>query len=142
MSAGAMGAKHCGGSESAQHCDGKMGETSAVCLTHHASQEAHTQYGSSLDPDLSGSGEPVLGSNRIRKTTAHHRPFSGRPLHRGTLLRARIGVWLEWIGRRPPCWIADWVGDAPAAGPPAVSIWEPPSIPRCLFWDFCVSSVP
>jgi len=95
MSAGAMGAKHCGGSESAQHCDGKMGETSAVCLTHHASQEAHTQYGSSLDPDLSGSGEPVLGSNRIRKTTAHHRPFSGRPLHRGTLLRARLGVWLE-----------------------------------------------
>lgn len=95
MSAGAMDAGHCNGPESAQHCDGEMGEASAVCLTHHASQEAYAQHGPSVDPDLSGDGELVLASHRIRKSTALHRSSFGRTLQPGDLLHAQIGVWLE-----------------------------------------------
>lgn len=91
-----MGAEHCGGAETAEHCDGEMGEASAVCLTHHASQDAYTQDGASEElPLLGGSREPIPISNQIRKTTAFHPSYSGRAPQQGVLLHARIGVWLE-----------------------------------------------
>ena len=95
MSAGSMGAGHCGGTETQQHCDGEMGP-SGVCLTHHASQEARTERGPSIDPlTMGGSDQPVRSSAAIQKRTASSLVSTGLATPRDHRLHARVGVWLE-----------------------------------------------
>ena len=93
---GARPPAQCGDSESAQHCEGQMGDASAVCLTHHASQDAHAERGASEESWTGGSGEGrIRTSGLFEKRWTAIVVSSGRAVQRGRRLHARVGVWLE-----------------------------------------------
>ena len=96
MAPGAMGAGHCGGTETQEHCDGTMGGPSPVCVTHHASQEARSEAGASVDLLPTGDDDqPVRSSAPIRLRTTSLLLSAGSATQRGRCLHARVGVWLE-----------------------------------------------
>jgi len=93
---GPMAPEHCGGSEPGQHCDGEMGAASAVCLTHHASQEARTEQGPSVDPSTTGSGVQLPRSAEAHLGGATSSASSTEPaIQRVCRLHTHVGVWLE-----------------------------------------------
>jgi len=96
MSAGTMGAGHCGGTETEQHCDGEMGAASVVCLTHHASQEARIEQETSDDLLTTGGGGQsarLVPSNPDDLSSPSS--SSGRALQHVQHFHAHVGVWLE-----------------------------------------------
>ena len=96
VSVGSTSPDQCGTSGSTEHCDHDLGATSALCLTHHASQEALVE--ASPSPDTPGGGsvgvenEPAVPSAgtvvSFRHPGRHAVPSAGR-------LHLRVGVWLE-----------------------------------------------
>jgi len=95
LSAGSMGAGHCGGTETQGHCDGEMGAASILCLTHHASQDARTAQGPSVESWTTSGGAPFFRSFDSVLQRASLQSSSGRALQRVRRLHARVGVWLE-----------------------------------------------
>jgi hypothetical protein len=90
-----MGAEHCGGTETATHCDGEMSGPSPVCVTHHASQEARTEAGPSVDPVPTTGAERSVSSVDPAPGRSVSRQSSGRAVPRVCRFHARVGVWLE-----------------------------------------------
>jgi hypothetical protein len=96
MSAGTMGAEHCGGTETQHHCDGEMGAASVVCLTHHASQDARTEQDPSVDAWTTSDGDPFIRSfDLFGQRRAVLQSSSGSAIQRVRRLHARVGVWIE-----------------------------------------------
>lgn len=91
-----MEAKPCGGMETGQHCDGEIGAASVVCLTHHASQEAHTERGPSLDlPPTSGGAQPAGPGRATPEGISSRLSSSGRAGLRVRRVHAHVGVLTE-----------------------------------------------
>ena len=96
MAPGAMGAGHCGGTETQQHCDGEMGGPSPVCVTHHASQEARSEAEASVDLlPSSGDDPPVQSSTSVLRRPSSLFSSVGSAIQRVRRFQARVGVWLE-----------------------------------------------
>ena len=89
-----MGAGPCG-DEMGRYCHGDLGASSILCLTHHASQEAHTDREFPADPSTGG-GEPSVHWTGLVRPSSRSRPsVPGRARQRVRRLHARVGVWLE-----------------------------------------------
>lgn len=91
---GPSSSDHCDASGSSQHCEGEVCTPSAVCLTHHASQEALA--GESPSPDLQegGGAENSLGVDAMAASVSALAP--NRPVvSRARRLHVSVGVWLE-----------------------------------------------
>jgi len=90
----------CGTTGAAAHCEYDRASTSAVCLTHHASQDALI----STSPVPDGQGGGTVGTDvgpeaPATGTAISSLPFGRRTAERARRLHLRVGVWLEWRGR-------------------------------------------
>ena len=95
MLSGGMSAEHCAGMQDGRHCDGERGGASAVCVSHHASQDLRVAPGPTVDPPVGGSSSgldraPTLGGRIVTSN-----PLSRRAVDRAVRRHAHVGVWLE-----------------------------------------------
>lgn len=89
-----LSAEHCGESMPTEHC--QWGESSAPCLTHHASQEAVQTQTPSVDQLSSGEASSIgTQLNSTFPTVESRRPWFRRPIVRSHRRHAQVGVWLE-----------------------------------------------
>lgn len=93
---GSTGPDRCGPADSAEHCESDRVPPSAVCLTHHVSQEALTS--TSPTPDVQGGGsvgtevEPeVPATGTVISSLLFDQPAAKR----AGRLHLRVSVWLE-----------------------------------------------
>lgn len=93
---GSTGPDRCGSADSAEHCESDRAPTSAVCFTHHASQEALTS--TSPAPDVQGGGSvgteaktEVPATGTVISSLTFDRPAAK---HAGRL-HLHVSVWLE-----------------------------------------------
>lgn len=86
----------CGSADSAEHCESDHRPTSAVCLSHHANQEALAS--TSPMPDVQGAGtvgaevEPEVPATGVVISSL---PFDRRTAEHAGRLHLHVSVWLE-----------------------------------------------
>ena len=93
MSAGSSMPDHCGTSAPAEHCEGAQGAVSAVCVTHHASQDLRKSR--DVEPV---EGDAAVERDRTRRPTAASGTsiqLSRHAVDRAVRRHAHVGVWLE-----------------------------------------------
>jgi len=92
--AACLSAQHCGDSMPTEHC--QWGESSALCLTHHASQEAVQTQTPSVD-SLPSVETSSIGTqlNSTFPTVDFRRPWFRCPIVCAHRRHAQVGVWLE-----------------------------------------------
>ncbi|MFB6231510.1 MAG: hypothetical protein ABEL04_10165 [Salinibacter sp.] len=95
-SLGTTAPDRCCVADSAEHCESDRAPTSAVCLTHYASQEALTSTSST--PDVQGGGTvgaEVEPAGPPTGTVISSLWFDRRTAERAGRLHLRVSVWLE-----------------------------------------------
>ncbi|MCS4178664.1 hypothetical protein GGQ07_000076 [Salinibacter ruber] len=93
---GSTGPDRCGPADSAEHCENDRAPTSAVCLSHHASQEALTS--TSPTPDVQGGGSvgtEVEPGGPATGIVISSLPLGERAAERAGRLHLYVSVWLE-----------------------------------------------
>lgn len=90
---------HCGSSVPAEHCDREQGTASAVCVTHHASQDLRVARIPSVEPLLgdgaAAGGLPSGSAVAPRSISPFVLVSARRTVRRAVRSRAHVGVWLE-----------------------------------------------
>ncbi len=93
---GATSPDQCGATGPEQHCERGLGSPSAVCLSHHASQEALTEEAPSIDTQGEGGSlaesESVLSPLQKARSLLSSVRRAGLRAHR---LHVSVGLWLE-----------------------------------------------
>jgi hypothetical protein len=92
---GMMSAKHCGQMADGRHCDGERGAASAVCVSHHASQDLRMVPGPTVDPPVAGASSGLVRAPTLGDRIVTSNLLSRRVVDRAVCCRAHVGVWLE-----------------------------------------------
>jgi hypothetical protein len=90
-----MSANHCGQMADERHCDGEKGAASAVCVSHHASQDLRVAPGPTVDPPVGGSSSGLVRAPTLGGRIVTSNPLSRRVVSRAVRRHAHVGVWLE-----------------------------------------------